>query len=165
MPTMNVNSLLVLKIVIDILICAGILFLLFRVKLFKPGLPEISEKTTQEFAQLLIDSRNYADEFLEELEKEKESLKDLLYDIGEREKRLKDFIKESRHYSDLLSSENPGLNCLGKKDAFSENAYGQILSLARKGFNEEQISQQSGLPEGEVDLILNLTQAKNESPQ
>jgi hypothetical protein len=27
--------------------------------------------------------------------------------------------------------------------------YREILSLARKGLNEEQISQQSGLPEGE----------------
>jgi len=47
-----------------------------------------------------------------------------------------------------------------KADSFSEEPYREILSLARKGLKEEEISQQLNLPEGEIDLILNLSRVK-----
>jgi len=141
----------------------GVLFLLIRFrKFFKPGSIEISEKTIQDFCQLLDESKEAAGKFLEELEKEKDALKDLALSIDEKERRLNDLINKSKPYMDLLSSVNTGSDNAKKAIAFSRDTYREVLSLAHKGLNIEQISQQLVLPEGEIDLILNLSRTKNE---
>jgi len=141
----------------------GVLFLLIRFrKFFKPGSIEISEKTIQDFCQLLDESKEAAGKFLEELEKEKDALKDLALSIDEKERRLNDLINKSKPYMDLLSSVNTGSDNAKKAIAFSRETYREVLSLAHKGLNIEQISQQLVLPEGEIDLILNLSRTKNE---
>jgi len=141
----------------------GVLFLLIRFRtFFKPGSIEISEKTIQDFCQLLNESKEAAGKFLEELEKEKDALKDLALSIDEKERRLNDLINKSKPYMDLLSSVNTGSDNAKKAIAFSRDTYREVLSLAHKGLNIEQISQQLVLPEGEIDLILNLSRTKNE---
>jgi len=160
---MNANILLIFQIITDVLICMGVLFLLIRFrKFFKPGSIEISEKTIQDFCQLLDESKEAAGKFLEELEKEKDALKDLALSIDEKERRLNDLINKSKPYMDLLSSVNTGSDNAKKAIAFSRDTYREVLSLAHKGLNIEQISQQLVLPEGEIDLILNLSRTKNE---
>jgi len=160
---MNANILLIFQIITDVLICMGVLFLLIRFrKFFKPGSIEISEKTIQDFCQLLDESKEAAGKFLEELEKEKDALKDLALSIDEKERRLNDLINKSKPYMDLLSSVNTGSDNAKKAIAFSRETYREVLSLAHKGLNIEQISQQLVLPEGEIDLILNLSRTKNE---
>jgi len=160
---MNANSLLIFQIITDVLICMGVLFLLIRFrKFFKPGSIEISEKTIQDFCQLLDESKEAAGKFLEELEKEKDALKDLALSIDEKERRLNDLINKSKPYMDLLSSVNTGSDNAKKAIAFSRETYREVVSLAHKGLNIEQISQQLVLPEGEIDLILNLSRTKNE---
>jgi len=156
---MNSNFLFGFQIATDVIICAGILFLLIRFrKYFKPGSMEIGERTIGEFSRLLAESRNAADKFLEELEQEKNALKNLAASIGERENSLRELIKQAKDYEDLSNSAND--QKIEKTDSFSEEPYREILSLARKGLNEEEISQQLDLPEGEIDLILNLSRVK-----
>lgn len=154
---MNINYLLGFQIATDFLILIVFLFLLVKLnKLIKSVSIEINEKTIHEFNQLLNESNNSANKFLEELKYEKNALQDLLSSIEQKEKIIKSLINKikSDDYQDLTFSTMP-------KESFSEENYREILSLAKKGLNEEQISQQSGLPEGEIDLILNLSRAKN----
>jgi len=154
---MDINFLVGFQIVTDVMICLGILFVLIRFhQLFKPGLMEVSGKTILEFSQLLEESRNAAGKFLEELEQEKNALKDLAQSIDEKERRLKDLLEKAKLPMDLLSAHNAQ-----KTDSIEEEPFGKILSLAQQGLNEEQISRQSGLPEGEIDLILNLSRTKS----
>jgi len=161
--TISVNSLLVLQIETDIIICMGLLFLLIRFrKFFKPVSIEISEIATQEFRKLLDESNNAASKFLEELEKEKNELKDFAEYLDKKERMLNNLIKESKPYVDMLSSANNGSDNAEKTNSFSEETHMEVLSMARKGLNKEQISQQSGLPEGEIDLIVNLSRTKSE---
>lgn len=160
---MNVNSLLVFQVITDAIVCAGILFLLVRLRqLFKAGLSEINEESVQKFSRLLDESRMEANRFFEKLEKQKQEMKELAAFLDEKEKRLKNLAGESRHHADFFRAEKTVLDSSAQTDSFSEETYGDILSLARQGLNEEQIAQQSGLPEGEVDLILNLSRAKVE---
>jgi hypothetical protein len=156
---MHINYLFGFQIATDVIICLGILFLLIRFrKFFKPGLMEISEKTIEEFSQLLAESRNAANKFLEELEQEKNALNQLATFIDEREKRLKELINQANLCRELSPSESAPK--VDKSDSFSEEHSREILSLARKGLSEGEISRQLGLPEGEIDLILNLSRAK-----
>ncbi len=158
---MNVNYLFGFQIATDVLICAGILFLLLRFrKYFKPSPPEISEQTIEEFSQLLNESRIAANKFLQELEQEKKDLKDLAAAVEEREIKLQELITQAKNYGDLIRSDNMNMieemEKSDKADSFSEGPYSEILNLARKGLNEEKIAQQLGLPEGEIELVLNL---------
>ncbi len=154
---MNINFLLAFQIVTDFLICMGIIILLLRLhRIFKSVTIEINEKTVQEFNQLLDESRNAANQFLDELKYEKNALKDIFLIIEEKERDLKALIDKTKSFVNQETTITPL-----SQDEFSDENYREILNLARRGFNEEQISQQSGLPEGEIDLILNLSRAKN----
>jgi hypothetical protein len=135
----------------------GIIILLLRLhRIFKSVTIEINEKTVQEFNQLLDESRNAANQFLDELKYEKNALKDIFLIIEEKERDLKALIDKTKSFVNQETTITPL-----SQDEFSDENYREILNLARRGFNEEQISQQSGLPEGEIDLILNLSRAKN----
>ena len=161
---MNADSLLIFKIITDILICIGIFFFLIRFrKFFKNGTEEISEEAVQEFRKLISDSREAAVKFLDELEKSKNELKDLAESLDIKEKRLNNLKALSKTSEVILSSVTPSANILEGSNSSSEATYQEVLNLSRQGLNEEQISRKSGLPEGEIDLILNLSRAKSES--
>jgi len=156
---MNSNFLFGFQIATDVIICAGILFLLIRLrKYLKPESIEVSEKTIEDFSGLLAESRKAGDKFLEELAQEKNALKNLVASIDEREKSLKELLERAMHYVDISIAEKT--QEVETADSFSEEPYREILSLARKGLKEEEISQQLNLPEGEIDLILNLSRVK-----
>lgn len=156
---MSSNFLIGFQIATDVIICGGILFLLIRLrKYFKPESMEVSEKTVEDFSGLLAESRKAGDKFLEELVREKNALKNLVASIDEREKSLKELLERAMHYEDISIAENT--QEMETADSFSEEPYREILNLARKGLKEDEISQQLGLPEGEIDLILNLSRVK-----
>jgi len=127
-------------------------------KYLKPESIEVSEKTIEDFSGLLAESRKAGDKFLEELAQEKNALKNLVASIDEREKSLKELLERAMHYVDISIAEKT--QEVETADSFSEEPYREILSLARKGLKEEEISQQLNLPEGEIDLILNLSRVK-----
>ncbi len=159
---MDLNSLLISQLVTDALLCIGILFLLFRLRrLSNPGSMDVGEKTMKEYFRLLEISRKEADQFLEELEKAKKELKDLAALLEEKEAKLKKLMKAAGPYPETLSSGQNDTDQPQEAASFSEEKYGQVLHLARKGLNEAEISQQSGLPEGEVALILSLSRAES----
>lgn len=159
---MDMNSLLISQLVTDALLCIGILFLLFRLRrLSNPGSMDAGEKTIKEYSRLLEESRKEADQFLEELEKAKSELKDLAVLLEEKEAKLKERMKEESPLAETLPSGQNDSDQPKDAGSFSEAKYGQVLHLARKGLKEAEISQQSGLPEGEVALILSLSRAES----
>ncbi len=156
------NSLLISQLVTDALLCIGILFLLFRLRrLSNPGSMDIGEQTLKEYSRLLEDSRKDADQFLKELEKAKKELKDLAALLEEKEATLKELMRAPSPFAETLPSGQNDSDQPKDAGSFTEEKYGQVLHLARKGLNEAEISQQSGLPEGEVALILSLSRAES----
>jgi DNA-binding NarL/FixJ family response regulator len=51
----------------------------------------------------------------------------------------------------------------GKSTATSSDRYGEVIALYKKGMSGSDIARQSGLPEGEISLILDLERAKGDS--
>lgn len=159
---MNINGLLVFQMITDVLICIGILFLLIRFrKIFKPLSVEFSEKKAQEFSRLLEESREDAGKFLKKLDKEKRELNTLAVALDEKEKKLNDLIRKSNGYPVMSNSDKAVSDIAESTGSFFGETQEHVLSLARQGLDEEQIAHQSGLPEGEVDLILNLAREKS----
>ena len=160
---MNIQYLFGFQIVTDIMICAGILLLLFRFrKYFKPGSTEVCEDSISEFRQMLAESKQLSDQFLKELERGKREMKDLASALEEREKKLEDLLKRAMRYDhQSITGNAKKTDHKENVDCSSEETYRKILDLAGQGLNEGQISQQLGLPEGEIELILSLSRARS----
>jgi hypothetical protein len=160
---MNIQYLFGFQIVTDIMICAGILVLLFRFrKYFKPGSTGLSEDSISELKQMLAESKRFSDQFLQELERGKREMKELASSLEEREKKLDDLLKQAMRFDHLSITGNAKKTDHKENgDCSSEEPYRKILDLAGQGLNEGQISQQLGLPEGEIELILSLSRARS----
>jgi len=159
---MDIQILLGIQIVADIVLCAAIVVLLRR---SAAGMKERGtgavDQDLKQLRDMLDESQQAAARFLECVEESRKSLKGLFYQLEERERTLKELLRtgETPHVSG-----DPSAKTDGKSAATPSDRYGEVIALHKRGMSGSDIARQSGLPEGEISLILDLERAKGDSP-
>jgi hypothetical protein len=156
---MNPLSLFYIQIGIDALMCAMILYFLWRVgkKTTEPVVG--GEEARQELQHLIAESQKSAQQFLDALAEGRRALKEIAYSLDERESRLRTLCLRA----EALSGD------AGPEEADADNAspasvnQEQVLRLAIDGTSVPDIVRQTGLTEGEVRLIIDLARSRDEN--
>ncbi|NPU84747.1 MAG: hypothetical protein HPY65_09690 [Syntrophaceae bacterium] len=152
MLEMTTREFLLLQLGMDVALALLVLVLLWQVRraLSKKSIPPPGEKEMQTLRQLVEDSRSATDHFLTAVQESRDALKDLARSLDEREKRIRELLALSPEGPERQEPE-------ADLPAPGDPRAAQVLALAARGFSEREIARQTGIPDGEVNLILNLT--------
>ena len=91
-------------------------------------------------------------------------LKEIAFDMEERERRLRELIRESDlrlEHSAPEARSDPDL--IDASGATHDPRYREVLEMSRSGQSEKEIVKCTGLTEGEISLIIELDRKRNES--
>lgn len=136
------------QIAADVVLLIALLFFFRFVSLStKKKERGLSEQSLAEFKQLLEDSKQLSEEFVDAIESGRRSLQGILHAIDEKEKHLSNLIEKSES---LTSNDNP------KNNISKEQGYQKVLDMATEGISDQKIADVLDITEGEVKLILNL---------
>ncbi len=151
MLAMSTREFVLLQVGMDVALALLVLFLFWQVRRLvgrKQARPD--EKEVQALRQLVEDSRSATDQFLAAVQESKATLKDLARALDEREKRIRELLSlypEAPERQEAEAAPPPA----------GDPRAAQVLALAARGLSEREIARHTGIPDGEVHLILNLT--------
>jgi hypothetical protein len=149
-------SLLHIQIIIDLFIFVTILLLLRR---FGRNMPKIDltvqETLVSNLKKLLADTQESTNLFLEAVEDNKKALNTLAVQLDNKEKKLANLIKEA---DAVIKKRDSATSVSGPSSP--EGKYDDVIRMVQQGLSRDEISRQSGVPEGEINLILDLEQTK-----
>lgn len=132
-------------IAVDLFMCGLMLYFLWRMG--RTQKPQSQELTRERLEALIAESQEAANRFVEALAEGRRALKELSFSLQEKEARLEELCRRANA---LLAGGPEGRE---GKDAPDK---GLILRLAGSGVPAAQIAAQTGLTEGEVNLIIDL---------
>ncbi len=157
---MNIQVLIGFQIAADILLCAVIIYLLWRFKKdVSASRSGMDQDQMLEFRRLIEDSQQTGARFVDALSEGRTMFKELAYGLDEREKRLQSLIETSRACSEKLDA---GISQIEERPF--EDKYQTVIQMAREGLSAGEIAGRTGLAEGEVALVIGLGRAKDENP-
>ncbi len=151
MLAMTTREFLLLQLGMDVALALLVLFLLWQVRRAmsrKNVLP--GEKEMQDLRQLVEDSRSATDHFLTAVQESRDTLKELARALDEREKRIRELLTLCPEAPERKEPE-------ADPPPAGDPRAAQVLALAARGLSEREIARHTGIPDGEVNLILNLT--------
>lgn len=152
-------SLFYIQMGIDALLCALIIYFLWRVgkisALRGPG----SERDRRELQRLIAESQQSAQQFLDALAESRTSLKELTYALDERGARLESVCLRAETLSQRLESKPEG----GEPSPFVGRE--RVLRMAGEGAPLQEIVRETGLTEGEVQLVIDLARSRDKKPR
>lgn len=150
-----------IQIVADIVLCAAIIVLLRRTT---AGMKEHGagavEQNLKQLRDMLDESQQAAARFLESVEESRRSLKGLFFQLEEKERKMKELLQTGAF---VPAAGGPPAKADGETAANASDRYGEVIALYRKGMSGSDIARQSGIPEGEISLILDLERARGDS--
>jgi CHAT domain-containing protein len=153
-------SLLHVQIMVEAVFLGAILFLLWRLKRdIEKYRPLADGSVMNHLLKIMADSQEFADGFVTQMEENKQALNRLSRQLDEKEKRLAVLVDQAEAAIKKINS--------GQGDSATvlyENRYDDVMNLVQQGMNQEEASKQSGLTEGEIDLIMELARARSEQP-
>ena len=151
MPSGAVGVWLAAQMVIEVLLCSIILYYVFREKRSTRAAKHEQEKT-----EMLIRTLDRLVEESEDLEKKHLDLLHLWEKIEKKGEALEGYVDFYKSKYDPSFPVNTGKD--EKKDgpASGVACYEKTLRLIEKGIPVGEIAQEVGLPQGEVELIMNL---------
>jgi hypothetical protein len=156
---MSPVSLFTIQIGIDVLICALILYFLWRFGQKSTGTVVSGEQERQELGRLIAESQKSAQQFLDALAEGRRALKEIAYALDERESRLKTLCLRA----DALSSDPDSKVPDADADSSASLNKEKVLRMAIDGSSVPDIVRQTGLAEGEVRLIIDLARSRDEN--
>lgn len=146
-------SLLHVQIIIDILLFVVILLLLYQLnKKIKERSPVLEDSTVKELKKIIKISENNVNQFMAAMEDNKQQLNKLIEQLDGKGEKMVLLLKEADGVLEKLSSQK-----LGLESATLSDKYDDILKMARQGFSADEIAKRSGMTEGEIRLIVELT--------
>jgi len=155
---MNLQTFFIFQLIADLALCLALVSVLY---LFtregkKTSARIIDPAVVSELKRMLDASQQATDSLIKAMDDSRKALKETAYSLDERENRLRSLILEA--------DEQRKKQCLTTADTAKEgDRYADILEMARQGVDAEEIVRISGLPRGEVDLIVGLDRQKNET--
>jgi len=152
MIEMTTREFLLLQLVADGVLALLILFLLWQVRrtLGARGTPP-GDLEMQALRKVVEDSQAATDRFLAAVEESRSTLKELARALDQREQRIRDLLALSAEAPQPPEPREPE-----PAAAAEDSRTGPVLSLAAQGLAEQEIARSTGIPDGEVRLILNL---------
>jgi septal ring factor EnvC (AmiA/AmiB activator) len=155
---MDVSTLLISLIAIDVLLCAAVLFLLVQSISTKKKNMSSDGMTNlhQQLQEMLSRSQEDLQAFQDAISEGQSSLEELIRQIDEREKSLRALLEEanrevSRRQAQGFSSELKETQC-----------YKDATLLIHQGKTDQEIIRECGITEGELALIKGLLGIRNE---
>ncbi len=150
--------LLIIQIVVEVLLCAGVVFLLIQgFGKGKKTPPSLLGKTDLAQLETLLDeSREEFQHFQMALDQGRQTLGDMIRRIDDREKALGLLLAEAEKKIDHLKSPDTG------DGAEANLRYKDAARLLRQGKADDEIALECGVTEGEVALIKGLLNTEHE---
>ena len=157
---METQTILIFLIIADAVLCIAVLFLLSRIgkHISRPQSPVYDGEHLLEFQRLLDESQDAAAGFFRTLDINCNKFKELASELEERERSLTALIREVQKKSEKFKLIGGGAD-----DPSSEEKHNSVIDLLRAGLSVEEIAARSGLPAGEVSLIIDLERKKREA--
>ena len=151
MPSGAVGVWLAAQMVIEVLLCSIIIYYVCREKRSTRAVKHEQEKT-----EMLIRTLDRLVEESEDLEKKHLDLLQLWEKIEKKGEALEAYVDFYKRKCDPSSPVNTGKD--ETKDGVESGVacYEKTLRLIEKGMSVGEIAQEVGLPQGEVELIVNL---------
>ena len=153
-------SLLHVQIMVEAVFLGAILFLLWRLKRdIEKYRPLADGSVMNHLLKIMADSQEFADGFVMQMEENKHALNKLARQLAEKERSLAVLVDQAEAAIKKINS--------GQGDSATvlyEKRYDDVMNLVQQGMNQEEASKQSGLTEGEIDLIMELARARSEQP-
>ncbi|HLA27721.1 MAG TPA: hypothetical protein VJZ49_07480 [Syntrophales bacterium] len=150
---MDTQTILIFLIFADAVLCIAVIFLLARLgkNISRPQAPVHDGEQLLEFRRLLGESQDAAAGFLRTLDINCNKFKELASELEEKERSLTALIREMQKKSGKFKLIGGDAD-----DPSSEKKHNSVKDLLRAGLSLEEISARSGLPAGEVSLIIDL---------
>lgn len=160
---MDMQALLIFQIIADIVLCGVIVFLLMRFGkvLDKSRPPLIDEKSLLEFQKLIAESREETAHFARALSEGCRKINDLALNLERDKKELIELMRSLEERG--KQREEAGAVSAGCADKEEGTVYRRVLEMLATGMSVKEAAQRSGLTEGEVDLVRELKQRKEET--
>ena len=150
-------SLLHFQIIIDITFFVVIMLLLLQLnKRVSRNQPGGDIATVGELKRLMKDSQGSADLFLRTLKESEERLSKLARQLDSREKRIVILLEKAESSIQKMASQQARTESIGSDG----EKYGQILRMVQEGLSREEIAKRLGVAMGEIELVVELEQAR-----
>lgn len=148
------------QIIVEMVFFGAILFLLWRLKREIGKYRPLADGSIMDpLKRIMTDSQDFANGFVSMMEENKYALTNLARQLGDRERRLAILLKEAESVIKRLDSEQSK-----SESASSTKRYDDVINLVQRGMNREEVSKQSGLTEGEINLIMELSRTRTGQP-
>ena len=149
----------VMQIVIDLVLFAAVIILLWRLNINIKNPPlEPLRKMTAELQTLIDESQANAEKFLQAVEQSRLALKEIALELELKEKRVKTLLEKSQQ-----KIENTDGKMVNKAPDFSRNKYSEVTNMISNGYTEEETARATGFTQAEIGLIVDLSRIKNEN--
>lgn len=150
-------SLLHVQIIIDIAFFIVIMLLLHQLnRRIARNQPGGDVATVEELTRLMKNSQDSADLFLRTLQESEERLSKLARQLDSREKRIVILLEKAESSIQKMASQQAKTESAGS----DREKYGQILRMVQEGLRREEIAKRLGVALGEIDLVVELEQAR-----
>ncbi len=156
---MNFLNPAVMQIVLDLVLFAAVIILLWRVNINIKNPPlEPLQKMTAELQTLIDESQANADKFLQAMEQSRLALKEIALELELKEKRVKTLLEKPQQ-----KIENAGERTVNKASDCSRSKYSEVINMINNGYTEEETALTTGFTQAEIGLIVDLSRIKNEN--
>ena len=138
----------------------AILFLLWRLKRDVEKYRPLADGSIMDhLKKIMADSQEFANGFVTQMEENKHALKELARQLDEKEKRLAALLDKAEAAMKQMNSDRGD-----SEPVLSAKQYGDVINLVKQGMTREEASKQSGLTEGEINLIMELARSRTGQP-
>lgn len=158
------QELFICQIVADVILCFFILYMSMRLgrNIGKSAAPVWREESLLEFRKLIQESRDEAERFARSMDDSCRTFRELAIKLEEKELRLAGLIHDVKRHVEKSEKEDTPLSPSCEPDLKAK--YEQIIKAFKTGTAIKEIAQSSGLPEGEVALVIGLENIRRELP-
>ena len=157
---MDVSVLLISLIILDVFLCAAVIFLLAQSISQKKKSPFPDETTNinlQQLQEMLSRSQEDLRAFESAISKGQKSLEELIREGDDQEKSLRALLEEARREARRRQTQRLS------GDVKDSQRYKDAALLIHQGKTDEEIIRECNIPEGELALIKGLLGIRNES--
>jgi len=119
----------------------------------------LNQDSFEEFKKLIEGSQKSAEYLSQAISEGRNSLKELSYKLDEKERRLRRLVEDSEIIQEKAKGEK---NRTGERADLSKT-HDSAVRMTQQGFSGKDIADTLGVPEGEINLILDLDRKKIEN--
>ena len=150
-------SLLDFHIIIDIAFFVVIMLLLRQInKRLARNQPGGDGATVGELKKLMSDSQDSTDLFLRAVQESEERLNKLARQLDNSEKRIVILIEKAESLIQKMASQQAKAESVGSDG----EKYEPIMRMVQEGLSREEVAKRLGVTMGEIDLVVELDQAR-----